>query len=323
MFGGKARYDPSMAIWEFEPLAQERIWGGRNLAERFGRNLAEGKKIGETWELVDRPEAQSREKESGQRLPELWSGPERKRLFGSRAPDTERFPILIKLLDAQDKLSLQVHPPAERARELAGEPKTEMWFFLETQPEAEILAGLRSGVNRREFEKALSSGTVADCFHRLKTEPGAAMFLPSGRVHAIGAGNVILEIQQNSDTTYRVYDWGRKDDAGNPRALHVQEALASIRWDDYEPAFVQPRGERMLVCDHFKITRWWLGPGELRELVPNPKSFRYLFVAAGKIREKEGGREWSKGAAKFVTADHGSLLLEGIEDATVVQVEFA
>lgn len=323
MFGGKARYDPSMAIWEFEPLAQERIWGGRNLAERFGRNLAEGKKIGETWELVDRPEAQSREKESGQRLPELWSGPERKRLFGSRAPDTERFPILIKLLDAQDKLSLQVHPPAERARELAGEPKTEMWFFLETQPEAEILAGLRSGVNRREFEKALSSGTVAECFHRLKTEPGAAMFLPSGRVHAIGAGNVILEIQQNSDTTYRVYDWGRKDDAGNPRALHVQEALASIRWDDHEPAFVQPRGERMLVCDHFKITRWWLGPGELRELVPNPKSFRYLFVAAGKIREKEGGREWSKGAAKFVTADHGSLLLEGIEDATVVQVEFA
>jgi len=323
MFGGKARYDPSMAIWEFEPLAQERIWGGRNLAERFGRNLAEGKKIGETWELVDRPEAQSREKESGQRLPELWSGPERKRLFGSRAPDTERFPILIKLLDAQDKLSLQVHPPAERARELAGEPKTEMWFFLETQPEAEILAGLRRGVNRREFEKALSSGTVADCFHRLKTEPGAAMFLPSGRVHAIGAGNVILEIQQNSDTTYRVYDWGRKDDAGNPRALHVQEALASIRWDDHEPAFVQPRGERMLVCDHFKITRWWLGPGELRELVPNPKSFRYLFVAAGKIRETEGGREWSKGAARFVTADHVSLLLEGIEDATVVQVEFA
>jgi mannose-6-phosphate isomerase len=149
------------------------------------------------------------------------------------------------------------------------------------------------------------------------------MFLPSGRVHAIGAGNVILEIQQNSDTTYRVYDWDRKDDAGQPRALHVKEALASIRWDDHEPAFVQPRGERMLACDHFKITRWWLAPGELRELVPNPKSFRYLFVAAGKIREREGGQEWPKGAAKFVTADHGSVLLEGIEDATVVQVEFA
>ena len=272
---------------------------------------------------MDRAEAQSREKESGKLLHDLWSAPDRKKLFGIKAPETGRFPILIKLLDAQDKLSLQVHPPAERAKELAGEPKTEMWFFLETQPEAEILAGLKSGVGQREVEKELSAGTVADCFHRLKTEPGAAMFLPSGRVHAIGAGNVILEIQQNSDTTYRVYDWDRKDDSGKPRPLHVKEALASIRWDDHEPVFVQPRGERMLVCDHFKITRWWLAPGELRELVPNPKSFRYLFVASGKIREREGGQEWPKGAAKFVTADHGSVLLEGIEDATAVQVEFA
>jgi len=312
-----------MAIWEFEPLAQERIWGGQNLAERFGRKLPEQKKIGETWELVDRPEAQSREKESGKTLHELWIGPNRKKLFGMKAPGGDHFPILIKLLDAQDKLSLQVHPPKDRAEELKGDPKTEMWFFLETQPEAEILVGLKSGVGKKEFEKALAEGAVADCFYRVKTEPGAAMFLPSGRVHAIGAGNVILEIQQNSDTTYRVYDWDRKDDAGKPRALHVKEALASIRWDDHEPTFVQPRGERMLVCDHFKITRWWLAPSELRELVPNPKSFRYLFVAAGKIREKEAGQEWSKGAAKFVTADHASLLLEGVEDATVVQVEFA
>ena len=311
-----------MAIWEFEPLAQERIWGGRSLAERFGRSLPEGKKIGETWELADRPEAQSRERESGKTLHEFWAGPDRKKIFGTRAPEADRFPILIKLLDAQDKLSLQVHPPAERAGELKGEPKTEMWFFLETQPRAEIFAGLKEGVGRADFERALGAGTVAECFHRLTPEPGAAMFLPSGRVHAIGAGNVILEIQQNSDTTYRVYDWDRKDDTGKPRALHVKEALASIRWDDHEPAFVQPRGERMLVCDHFRISRWWLAPGELRELVPNPKSFRHLFVAAGKIREKDSGSEWSKGAAKFVTADHGPLLLEGVEDATVVQVEF-
>ena len=312
-----------MAIWEFEALPQERIWGGRNLAERFGRDLPEGKKVGETWELVDRPEAQSRKKESGQTLHDLWSGPDRKKLFGTKSPDSDRFPILIKLLDAQDKLSLQVHPPMDQAKELAGEPKTEIWFFLETQPGAEILAGLKNGVGKNEFEKALATATVADCFHRLKTEPGAAMFLPSGRVHGIGAGNVILEIQQNSDTTYRVYDWDRKDDSGKPRSLHVKEALASIRWEDHEPAFVQPRGERLLACDHFKITRWWLAPGELRELVPNPKSFRHLFVAAGKIREKGSGHEWPKGTARLITADHESVLLEGMEDATVVQVEFA
>jgi len=312
-----------MAIWEFEPLAQERIWGGQSLAEKFGRNLPSGKKIGETWELVDRVEAQSRERQSGKSLHELWSGPERVRLFGTRAPDTARFPILIKLLDAQEKLSLQVHPPASQAKELGGEPKTEMWFFLETGPESEILAGLRAGVDRNEFEKAMAAGTVADCFHRLKTEPGAAMFLPSGRVHAIGAGNVLLEVQQNSDTTYRVYDWDRRDDSGKPRALHAREAMMSIRWDDHEPAFVQPRGERLLVCDHFRITRWWLAPGELRELAPNPRSFRYLFVASGKVREKEGGQEWARGAARFVSADHGSLLLEGVEESVVIQVEFS
>jgi len=311
-----------MAIWEFEPLAQERIWGGRNLEERFGRVLPEGKKIGETWELVDRAEAQSVVRGGGESLHSYWDSADRKKIFGAKAPDTARFPILIKLLDAQEKLSLQVHPPASMAKELGGDPKTEMWFFLETQPEADIYAGLQKGVGRKEFESGLSEGKVADCFHRLVTEAGQAMFLPSGRVHAIGAGNVILEIQQNSDTTYRVYDWNRKDDAGKARALHVKEALASIQWKDHEPTFVQSRGERLLVCDYFKITRWWVAPGEVREVVPDAGSFRYLFVADGRIKEEASGEEWAKGAARFVTADHGSVLLHGVEDSTVVQVEF-
>lgn len=309
-----------MAIWKFEPLAQERIWGGRNL-ERFGRVLPEGRKIGETWELVDRPEAQSRIEGAGQTLGSLWSGSERKKIFGTRSPETDHFPILIKLLDAEEKLSLQVHPPAGKAKSLGGEPKTEMWFFLETKPEAEIYVGLKRGVGRVEFEKALEEGKVAECFYRQKTEPGEAMFLPSGRVHAIGAGNVILEIQQNSDTTYRVDDWGRKDEQGKSRALHVKEALESIQWSDVEPAFVQPRGERLLVCDYFKVTRWWLAREEVREIVPDRGTFRFFFVADGKI-QTEGGEEWGKGAARFVTADEDSVILRGVEESTVVQVEF-
>ena len=309
-----------MAIWKFEPIAQERIWGGRNL-ERFGRVLPEGRKIGETWELVDRPEAQSRIEGAGQTLGSLWSGADRKKIFGTRSPKTDHFPILIKLLDAEEKLSLQVHPPAGRAKALGGEPKTEMWFFLETKPGAEIYVGFKRGVGRVEFEKALKEGKVADCFYRQKTEPGEAMFLPSGRVHAIGAGNVILEIQQNSDTTYRVDDWGRKDEQGKSRALHVREALESIQWSDVEPAFVQPRGERLLVCDFFKVTRWWLAREEVREIVPDRGTFRFLFVSDGKI-QTEGGEEWGKGAARFVTADEDSVILRGVEESTVVQVEF-
>jgi mannose-6-phosphate isomerase len=310
-----------MAIWKLQPLMQERIWGGRNL-EKLGRVLTEGKKIGESWELVDRQEAQSVVEETRQTIGSLWSGADREKIFGRKAPEGGHFPILIKLLDAEEKLSLQVHPPAVKAKELGGEPKTEMWFFLETKPGAEIYVGLRKGVGKGEFEKALKEGKVSECFHRLKTEPGQAMFLPSGRVHAIGAGNVILEVQQNSDTTYRVDDWGRKDGKGNSRELHVREALSSIRWDDVEPTCIQPRGERVLICDFFKITRWWLMPGEVRELVPDAGSFRYLFVADGKVREEESGEEWLKGSGRFVTADHSSLILHGVEESTVVQVEF-
>ena len=311
-----------MAIWSMKPLMQERIWGGRNL-EKLGRALPEGKKIGESWELVDRPEAQSVVVETGETLGSLWSGSQQEKIFGRRAPEGKHFPILIKLLDAEEKLSLQVHPPAKKAKQMGGEPKTEMWFFLETEAGAEIYVGLKKGVGRGEFAKALKEGSVSECFHRLKTEPGQAMFLPSGRVHAIGAGNVILEIQQNSDTTYRVDDWGRKDEGGQSRALHVKEALESICWDDEEPSFVQPRGERLLACDFFRVTRWWLQPGEVREIVPDRGTFRFFMVGEGKIREQASGEEWGKGSARFVTADHDSLILQGVEESTVVQVEFS
>lgn len=311
-----------MAIWSMKPLMQERIWGGRNL-EKLGRALPEGKKIGESWELVDRPEAQSVVVETGETLGSLWSGSQQEKIFGRRAPEEKHFPILIKLLDAEEKLSLQVHPPAKKAKQMGGEPKTEMWFFLETEAGAEIYVGLKKGVGRGEFEKALKEGSVSECFHRLKTEPGQAMFLPSGRVHAIGAGNVILEIQQNSDTTYRVDDWGRKDEGGQSRALHVKEALESICWDDEEPSFVQPRGERLLACDFFRVTRWWLQPGEVREIVPDRGTFRFLMMEEGKVREEASGEEWGRGAARFVTADHDSLILQGVEESTVVQVEFS
>ncbi len=117
-----------MAIWSMKPLMQERIWGGRNL-EKLGRALPEGKKIGESWELVDRPEAQSVVVETGETLGSLWSGSQQEKIFGRRAPEGKHFPILIKLLDAEEKLSLQVHPPAKKAKQMGGDPKTEMWFF--------------------------------------------------------------------------------------------------------------------------------------------------------------------------------------------------
>src|SRR5208283_5414451 len=130
------------------------------------------------------------------------------------------------------------HPPAHKAAELGGEPKTEMWFIADAAPDAELFVGLKRGVTRPEFAKKIQTGEVADCFHRIPVRAGDAMFLPSGRVHAIGAGLVTFEIQQNSDTTYRVYDWNRVGLDGKPRELHVAQSLASIDFNDFEPKLV-------------------------------------------------------------------------------------
>lgn len=224
----------------FEPLFMERIWGGRTLAERYGKPLPEGRPIGESWELVDREEAQSVVAGgplAGRSLHSLWSGDERTALFGSRAAGLgERFPILIKLLDACQTLSVQVHPPVELADSLGGEPKNELWLVTATAPGAHLFVGMRAGVTREAFEAALEAGEdVSTMLHRVDVAPGDAIFIPSGRVHAIGAGCLIMEIQQNSDTTYRVFDFNRPGLDGEPRELHVEASMASIDWDDVEP----------------------------------------------------------------------------------------
>ena len=140
-------------------------------------------------------------------------------------------------MDARERLSLQVHPPAALAALLGGEPKTEMWYILDAAPESVLIAGLRRGITRQQFEAAIRQGGAAfqKCFHQFPVKIGEALFVPSGRLHAIGAGLVIAEIQQNSDTTYRVYDWDRVDDHGQPRALHIRESLASIDFADFDP----------------------------------------------------------------------------------------
>jgi len=191
-------------------------------------------------------------------------------LLGSAEPQAGRFPLLIKILDAEEKLSLQVHPPATVAARLGGEPKTEMWFIADARPGAELYAGLRRGVTRDEFERRIKDGSVAGCFHRLAVRSGDAMFLPSGRVHAIGGGNVIFEIQQNSDTTYRVFDWNRVGLDGKPRELHVEQSLECIDFGDFEPALIRDGNQvpdsdgsvrRHLVkdplftVDHVQVTR--------------------------------------------------------------------
>lgn len=241
----------------FEPIFMERIWGGRRLESDFGKKLPAHRKIGEAWELVDRPEAQSVVREGplrGQTLHDLWLK-HRPEIFGP-VRDSSRFPLLIKLLDAQDKLSLQVHPPAGVAEKLGGEPKTEFWYVARADPGAELFVGLREVTTADAFKRSIADGTVADRVHAVPVKAGDAMFLPAGRFHAIGAGNLLVEVQQNSDTTYRVFDWNRRDDQGKPRELHVEKALQSIDFNDGQPGLIKPEGETLVVNELFEVQKW-------------------------------------------------------------------
>jgi mannose-6-phosphate isomerase len=225
----------------FTPIFKERVWGGRKLAELYGKALPPGVPIGESWEITDRPEGVSviaNGPLAGRTLRWLMEHHAREMLGAARPAAEGRFPLLVKLLDARDRLSLQVHPPASKAAALRGEPKTEMWYFADCDPGADIYVGLKRGVTRAEFERRIADGTVAECFHRVEVKRGDAMFLPSGRVHALGAGSVLFEIQQNSDTTYRVFDWNRVGLDGKPRELHVAQAMESIDFADFEPGLV-------------------------------------------------------------------------------------
>lgn len=274
----------------FTPIYQERVWGGRGLEKVLGRKLPEDKVIGESWELVDREEADSPLASGSGSLGRLRREATRD-LMGPDWPGEKPFPILVKWLDCEDRLSLQVHPPAQVAPELGGEPKTENWYIVEATPEAALLAGLKPGVSPVQFEEALKAEELEDLVCRLDAKKGDSLFVRSGRLHAIDAGNLILEIQQNSDTTYRVYDWGRVGLDGQPRQLHVEQSMKSIDFADTEPELLHPEGPETVLadCDEFRLRRLEVCAGETLAFGSGEEP-RILSLAEGTLQEADGTR---------------------------------
>jgi mannose-6-phosphate isomerase len=292
----------------FHPIFKDRVWGGREMERLYKKKLPADRPIGESWEISDRPGGVSviaNGPLAGKNLRWLMENHATEILGGAKSATGNRFPLLCKILDAREKLSLQVHPPANKAAELGGEPKTEMWFIADAVPGAELFVGLKRGVTRAEFEKKIETGGVAECFHRVPVHAGDAMFLPSGRVHAIGAGLVIFEIQQNSDTTYRVFDWNRVGLDGKPRELHVAQSLASIDFNDFEPALVETKfvadgkiPKRTLVNDPlFNVEAWKLnsGAGSLLQ----SKKLQIVAVTGGEVEIKGGSTSVKLSAGQF------------------------
>ena len=244
-------------------VAKSRIWGGENLCRIFGKENG-GENIGETWELTVRDDEMSsimNGAHARMTLGEYIEGD--KSVLGSKY-DGGRFPLLIKFIDAQDKLSVQVHPDDDYAAANEKDPgKTEMWYIVDAAEGAKLVYGLADGISRDDFAAAVASGNIDSAMGYTPVKKGEVYFIPSGMLHAIGEGIIIAEIQQNSDLTYRVYDYDRRDSEGKTRELHVEKSLAVVRpfTEDevnairFEAKDESDDGETLAHCRYFRVKK--------------------------------------------------------------------
>jgi len=280
---------PPMNPISFKPIYMERVWGGRMLEACYGRELPSDQPFGESWEISDRQDEQSVVSSGpfkGKTINQLWND-HREEIFGDDMPECERFPLLIKILDARSDLSIQVHPPADLAESYGGEPKTEMWYIADTTPDAKLYVGVKKGVSKESFKENIDSGTVEQAVHAITPKNGESILLKSGRLHAIGAGFLIYEIQQSSDTTFRVFDWNRLGLDGKPRQLHIEESMACIDFSDFEPSMDSPKGDTITQCDYFHVNERNFGNDQKVTSV-NPNTFSILTVVEGSLKDSEG-----------------------------------
>jgi mannose-6-phosphate isomerase len=247
----------------FEPLFRRYLWGGRRLGTKLGKPIGR-ENCAESWEIVDHGDDQSVVLAGpwrGKTLHQLVNEHGRE-LLGRHAP-LPQFPLLFKFLDAQRTLSVQVHPNDEQAARLdpPDRGKTEAWVVLDAEPGSLVYAGLKEGVDRAALEAAIAEGTSEACLHRFEPRVGDCIFLPAGTVHALGAGLMVAEIQQASDTTYRLYDWNRTDAQGRSRELHIEAGLNVVNFDYGADQPQQPQStdqagvERLVACDKFVLDR--------------------------------------------------------------------
>jgi len=295
---------------KFRPIFKKRIWGGQKLRE-FGKEIPAEEKIGESWELADLPDDKSvisNGELAGQSLgsviqnypkgitgDENFSGP---------------FPLLIKLLDAQDILSVQVHPDKQTCERLGkGEPKTECWYIIAAEPGAVIYKGLKKGVTKDKFAEAIKKGGVAELLTEVAVEAGQCHFLPAGTAHSIGAGLLIAEIQTPSDTTYRVFDWKRVDDAGKARELHIEEALESIHFDSAGDTPAVTTMGRLVDCEYFKIDKGHETERCELQLWPGKMKILIILTGSGTSTDADGS------CVEFKAAD--CLLIPAAYEGTI------
>lgn len=301
-----------MQPFRFHSIYQPRIWGGQRMRTMLGRELPDRETAyGEAWEISDRPEAMSMVREGeweGISLHRLWEE-RREEIFGPGYGRFPRFPLLCKILDACENLSVQVHPPERTAATWQGEVKNEVWYVLHADPDALIYGGMEEAATPADIRRAAETGQMEQLIRSTHLEKGEHLYIPAGLVHAIGAGHLIAEIQQNSDTTYRLYDWNRTDSCGRGRELHMEEALDSIA--EFRELNRQPG--YLTEMPHFTMEERRLDKGE-RFTQPDASRFAIFTVLHGSVAwdgktARQGEFILSPAGADAVTAAEADTVL--------------
>ncbi len=297
----------------FKPVYKDYLWGGCRIAAAYGRGKVP-EVCAESWEIAARPDGESVVEEgrfAGRGL--SWLTAEFGTcLTGTLNPDPQRFPLLFKLIDARECLSVQIHPNNSNACLTGGAPKTELWVVLDCAPGACLYAGMREGATPATLQAALSEGAADKQLVRLEVSAGQALFIPGGLVHAIGAGCLIYEIQQNSNTTYRLFDWNRTGPDGKTRPLHIEASLKSIDWSLPAPRLVSPEAKaeghgnlwtHLARCAYFTTRQ--LEGANCERVAVDGTSFHAIFTVDGIIELTAGDKSVRlvKGMSALIPAD--------------------
>ena len=326
----------------FHPIFRRYIWGGRRLADVLKKPIGDDS-CAESWEIVDHNDDQSVVQFgdlAGQTLAglisesagQLLGAPTATKISNPELPENlqNRFPLLLKFLDANRALSVQVHPDDVIGRTLDPPDlgKTEAWYVMHADPGAKIYAGLKPGIDRERFAKAIEHGFTEEALHSFEPKAGDCVFIRAGTIHAIGAGLLIAEIQQCSNTTFRVYDWDRVDSDGNSRPLHIEQSLDST---DYEIGPVNPEPARatendnavtLAECDKFVMRRWSVGSNGSAATIGSDDSFRILAVTRGSVNVEgdPAGQPLEAGQTMLVPACVGAVDVVGTEPSEVLEI---
>lgn len=319
---------PDLYPLRFEPLFRRYLWGGRKLGTLLGKPIGEGSDYAESWEVVDRDADQSRVASGPLAATTLGELVQKrgKALLGRHDPQA-RFPLLVKFLDCEKVLSVQVHPDDAMAARLNPPDlgKTEAWVVLSAEPGSFIYAGLKRGFDRAALEREVHRGTCELCLHRIEPKAGDCLFLPAGAVHALGPGLVIAEIQQSSDATFRLFDWNRVGADGKPRPLHIEQSLQAI---DYSlgPLSVQKPtptersfAQRLVECDKFVLDRWQF---DKPQTIGGDDRFHIVAVLEGAIEAAgdPAGKPLLKGQTMLLPADVGQCKMTPTAATTLLDV---